>query len=189
MIFEAVNYLAEEMNEYFRSKLKVNEDKVIISGIINQDGTVAIQGENKIILTLVNLEKEINGFGHSPLSSGGHSVSRGTPASINLYLMFAAYFSNSNYSEALRFLSFVLAYFQSNNVFSTSGSAGLDPRIDKLTLEMVSLTTEQLNNIWSIVGAKYMPSVVYKMRMLVFDDSMIREIRPVVSGIEQQSRT
>ncbi|MCJ8208319.1 DUF4255 domain-containing protein [Mucilaginibacter sp. RS28] len=187
MIFEAINYLAEEMNEYFRSKLKVNEDKVIISALVNQDGTIAIQGENKLVITLVNLEREINGFGHTPATSGGQSFNRSSPATINLHLMFSAYFSNINYTEALRFLSFVVAYFQSNPVFGRSNAAGLDPRIEKLTMEMVTLSTEQVNNIWSMLGAKYMPSVIYKMRMLIFDDSIVREVRPVISGVAQQT--
>ena len=183
MIFEAVNFIAEEMNEFLRNKLKVKEDKVIISSIVDQNGAIAIQGENKIIITLTNIEKEIS------IKSGGNisvgqSFSKAPLVNINLYLLFSAYFNSNNYAEALRFISFVIAYFQSHNVFTRSGSSGLDQKIDKLIMEMANVSTEQLNNIWGTIGAKYMPSVLYKMRMLTFDDSIISEIRPVISGLD-----
>ena len=57
MIYEALSCLTDEINEYFRNKLRINEDKAVLSGIVNQDGTIAIQGENKIVITLVNIEK------------------------------------------------------------------------------------------------------------------------------------
>ncbi|MGV2481909.1 UNVERIFIED_CONTAM: DUF4255 domain-containing protein, partial [Salmonella enterica subsp. enterica serovar Weltevreden] len=43
-----------------------------------------------------------------------------------------------------------------------------------------------LSNLWSSLGAKYMPSVVYKMRMLTFDDTFVREFRPGISGVSDQ---
>jgi len=182
MIYEAINFISEEMNEFFRNKLKVNEDKVIISSIVDQSGAVAIQGENKIVITLTNIEKEISV--KSGNIAGGQSISKPPLVNINLYLLFSAYFTGNNYAEALRFISFVIAYFQSHNAFTRSSSSGLDPKIDKLIMEMADVSTEQLNNIWGTIGAKYMPSVLYKMRMLTFDDSIISEIRPVISGID-----
>jgi hypothetical protein len=41
-----------------------------------------------------------------------------------------------------------------------------------------------MNNVWAALGAKYMPSVIYKMRMLTIDGSIIREFRPEISGIQ-----
>lgn len=32
-------------------------------------------------------------------------------------------------------------------------------------MELVSLSMEQLNQMWSYLGSKYMPSVLYKMRL------------------------
>jgi len=63
----------------------------------------------------------------------------------------------------------------------------LDPGVEKLTFEMESLSSEKLNNVWSTLGAKYMPSVVYKIRMLTFDSSVIREYRPAVAGVERSN--
>ncbi len=187
MIYEALSCLTDEINEYFRNKLRINEDKAVLSGIINQDGTVAIQGENKIVITLVNIEKEITGISNARTIIGKTTANKSTSMNINLYILFSAYFSTSNYPEALRFLSFIIAYFQYKNVFTPTNTPKLDKGIDKLIFEMAAISPEQQNNVWASLGAKYMPSVIYKMRMLTFDESIIKEYRPIVSNVNSNN--
>jgi Pvc16 N-terminal domain len=180
MIQEALSCLTDEINAYFKSKLKINEDKVVLSGIVNPDGSIAIREENKIIVTLVNVEKET-------VSQNGPIPHTSLPLNINLYILFSAYFASANYHESLRFLSFVMGYLQQKNVFTRSNTPQLDGGIARLVFEMENLTMDKMNNIWAVLGAKYMPSVMYKMRMLTIDGSIVREFRPGVSGISQNS--
>lgn len=187
MIYEALSCLAEEINEYFRIRLKISEDKVVLSAIVNQDGTVAIQGENKILLTLVNIEKETVGKSNSGIPGSSVLINKSSALTINLYVLFSAYFSNGNYPEALRFISFIIAYFQQNAVFTRMNTPRLDADIEKLVFELATISPEQLNNIWGSLGAKYMPSVVYKVRMLTFDNNIVREYRPLITGVENDN--
>jgi hypothetical protein len=186
MIYEALSCLTEEMNEYFRNKLHINEEKVILSGLVNQDGSVAIQGENKVIATLVNIEREtaLQGNTKNLSASVGNMA---PPLHLNIYVLFSAYFSSENYPEALRFLSFVIAYFQHKSVFNRSNTPRLDPKIEKLMFELTDVNPDTQSNIWSTLGAKYMPSVLYKMRMLSIDESAVREYRPVISKMENRN--
>ncbi len=181
MIYETLVCITEEINNNFKRNLQTNEEKVILSGIMNQDGTVAIQGENKIVVTLLNVEKDTIGKSSAGAAAGVTMPNTAAAVNINLYVLFSAYFSSGNYPEALRFISFVVAYFQSKNVFTRANTPGMDNRIGKLIVEMESPGADKLNNIWTTLGAKYMPSVVYKVRMLSFDDSIIKEYRPGVS--------
>jgi len=180
MIYEALSCLTEEINEYFRNKLKVSDERIILSGIVNQDGTVAIPGENKVILTLINIEKEpvtrIN------TSAGRITGNTSPPTNINLYILFSAYFSGNNYAESLRFISFIIGFLQEKNVFTSSNTPRLDDAIEKLSVEMETVGSEKLNNIWATLGAKYMPSVLYKVRMLTYDGSKVTEYRPLISA-------
>ena len=187
MIYEALSCLTEEINQYFRIRLKVSEDKVVLSAILNQDGTIAIQGENKILVTLVNIEKESIGKSNSGIPGSSMLINKSSALTINLYVLFSAYFSNGNYPEALRFISFIIAYFQQNSVFTRLNTPRLYVDIEKLVFEMASISPEQLNNIWGSLGAKYMPSVVYKVRMLTFDNNIIREYRPLITGVENDN--
>lgn len=182
MIFEALSFLSEEINEYFRNKLKIKDDKVVLSSIVDAKGDIAIEGSNKIIITLINIEKETSLSNDVDLRRSGSSAA--SPLKVNLYLMFSAYFNRGNYGESLRFISFILAYFQHKNVFNHQNSPGLDERIEKLIFDLQVLSQDQLNNVWSSLGAKYMPCVIYKMRMLSISDSIIREYRPLITSIE-----
>lgn len=187
MIYEALLCLTEDVNEYFRSKLKINEDKLMLSGIVNQDGTVASQGENKILLTLLNVEKETIGKSNATREGAKTTPNTSPGMNINLYIIFSAYFGGANYGESLRFLSFIIGYLQIKSVFTRSNTPKMDERIGKLIFEMENLSIEKLNNVWATLGAKYMPSVMYKVRMLTFDDAVIREFRPPISGIGSEN--
>lgn len=176
--------MTDEINEHFRNKLKISEEKIVLSGIVNQDGSMAVTGENKILVTLINLEKETMSRGNGAKSG---MFSSAPALDINLYVLFSAYFTGSNYPEALRFLSFIIAYFQNKNVFNRSNTPKLNAKIDKLIFEMVDLNPDTLSNMWSALGAKYMPSVLYKIRMLRFDESLVREFKPAISNIQDNN--
>jgi hypothetical protein len=122
---------------------------------------------------------------NSSVSSIG--IKKSPELTVNLYVLFSAYFSNGNYPESLRFISFIIAFFQQKGAFNRVNTPRLDPEIDKLIFEMASISPEQLNNVWGCLGAKYMPSVIYKVRMLTYNNNIIREIRPLVSGVESDN--
>ena len=98
---------------------------------------------------------------------------------INLYVLFAANFKQ--YEEALKYISYVLMYFQSHSVFTPEQYSDLDPRIEKLTAELQSLNYEQLNQIWTFIGGKQLPSVIYKVRMVSLQDDTPKDIQPPVT--------
>jgi hypothetical protein len=188
MIYETLSCITEVINSHFSRQLHVNEDKVILSGIVNQDGSIAIQGENKVLVTLINIEKEAIGKSTPGYNTGMVQAKTLQPVCINLYVLFSAYFTGNNYAESLRFISFIIAFFQSRNVLTPGNTPSMDTRIDKLVFEMESMGAERLNNVWATLGAKYMPSVVYKMRMLTFDESIISEYRPTASDITTNNK-
>lgn len=58
MIYKSLTCIAEELNDFFKLKLSIAEKKIVLSGLLNADGSIAISEENKIVITIVNLEKE-----------------------------------------------------------------------------------------------------------------------------------
>lgn len=183
MIFEALSCVTEDINEHFRNKLKISEEKVIISGITNQDGSLAVRDENKLLVTLINIENDTIGKSNRSGSAAKTLAHVSSDININLYVLFSAYFGSNNYPESLRFLSFLIAYFQNKNVFNKSNTPNIDSRIEKLIFKIENLGIERLSNIWTMLGAKYMPSIMYRVRMLTFDDSIVREYRPEITGM------
>jgi hypothetical protein len=58
-------------------------------------------------------------------------------------------------------------------VFTPGSYPNLDIRIQKLITDLYTVNFEQLNQIWSILGGKYLPSVLYKVRQITIDEDAI----------------
>ena len=89
--------------------------------------------------------------------------------------MFASCFSGKNYPEALKFISNTISFFQKNPVFDHQNTPELDEKIEKLTLAIENISLNDLSSLWGVLCGKYMPSVLYKVRMLTFDAVDIKE--------------
>lgn len=97
---------------------------------------------------------------------------------LDLSLLFTSY--GAGYENNIRNLQEVIAFFQKQPVFRAVDSAELAADgIERLTLELVTLAFEQLQQLWSMLGGKYQPSVLYKMRMLTIDSVEDRPVTPI----------
>lgn len=79
-------------------------------------------------------------------------------------------------------ISAAILYFQKNPVFDHQSHPGLDARIQRLTLEIENLDRQALNNLWGALNGKYVPSVLYKVRMVSFDSQDVRSFEPTVQS-------
>lgn len=183
MIDAAINHIATSVDQHLMRTFDLNENVVVISNILEQDGTVAAHVDNKIVASLVNIEKDSVPIAqqHTAGASGVRSIVTSPAIHFNLYLMFASYFSGSNYKEGLKFISNTISYLQGRNVFDRHNSPGLDRGIDKLVLDIENLDITDLSNLWGILSGRYLPSVLYKVRMVTYDASAVKAQSPVVS--------
>lgn len=152
-------------------------DKVKVSRFVKDDGTIAIPNDT-LGLTLVNVEEE-----RIMKSQITHvTTPKGTVANINpeiklnLYVLFAANFAD--YSSSLKFLSGVFRFFQSKTVFTSDNTPIMDPTIQKLIVELYSLSFEQQNHLWGYLGAKFIPSVLYKIRLVTIQECAVSDETP-----------
>ena len=183
MIDTAINHIASNVNQHLMRSFGLNEDVVVVSNILEQDGTVATHVNNKIVVSLVNIEKEsvpLNNVGHAPATAMRRTVSN-PPVYVNLYLMFASYFSGSNYQEGLKFISNTINYLQGQSVFDQRNSPELDRNIDKLVMDIHNLDITDLSNLWGVLSGKYLPSVLYKVRMVTVDAGAVKDQIPSVT--------
>lgn len=159
-----------------------SEDIVVVSNILEQDGSIAANVANKIILSLVNVEKDSVAYNQpaAVAGSGLRAISSSPPIHFNLYLMVASYFGGNNYQEGLKHISSTISYLQRQPVFDHNNSPGLDRSIDKLILEIENLSLQDLNSLWSILSGKYLPSVLYKVRMVSYDSNAVRGQESIV---------
>ncbi len=183
MIDKTLTFILGEINTLLSNRYQSSESPAVLSSLSNPDGTVPPSIENKIVLSLINLEREAAANGSSwPMRTEGNSFGRvSPPLGINLLVLVTACFQ-TNYTDGLKLLGSVVGLFQGKPSFNAQNTAGFPPDIDKLSVEMVNLTLHEINNVWAVLGAKYMPSVAYKIRMLVIQENWLAERIPAVTA-------
>ena len=89
----------------------------------------------------------------------------------------------ADYAEALKMLSFVIGFFQQRGSFEVLTNEGERARVQ---FELLSTTFEQQNHLWAALGAKYMPSVLYKVGILDIRDPQVEAEVPPVEEIRTE---
>lgn len=200
MIDTTLNFLTQEINSYLKIKNNTpNEDKIVLSSIASESGLVI---PNKSLgLSLINIEEErvFKEQKATYLNENGQAQYYNPELRLNLYILISANFQDKlvedpsdNYKEGLKQLSYVILFFQSKNVFTNENSpllASIDPNIQKIIVELYSYSFEQLYNFWSVVGTKYLPSVLYKIRMLRFQGKEVAVELPGISEVGVNNST
>ncbi len=181
MIDTTIVSVVGELNEFLRGKFRLKDDRVVISGIVNQDGTPAVKEENRIIVTLINLEEE-------KLATPRYPLPGAKPVYLNLYMLFSASFSPGLSVEALKFISAVVAFFQGKSLFAPQNTPDMDPGVEKLVFEIYNLTLQEQSNMWASIGAKSMPSVLYKARMICINEALVKFEAPAIEAIERNPK-
>lgn len=179
MIQAAINHLAIQLNAYLKRTNNLTEDIVVVSSLVESDGNVAANTNNKLVLFLTNIEKDSVPQANAARATGfdGRALVGSRSLYLNLYVMLAANFSGNNYPEALKFISKAIAFFQMQPVFDKQSTPDLDSRIDKLVLDIENLNIQDLSNLWGLLGGKYLPSVYYRVRMVTINpDNVIAQL-------------
>ena len=173
MINEALQFVEKELNNYFKATFQITEDKTIVSNLVNADGSVPISTNYKLVISLVSIEQEtsIANLGFTQKTGTGYQVSN-QPLNINLYVLFAANFNN--YNESLKFISSTINFFQANYVFLRKDYPSMGEQSERLVFELLKTDYQNAHYLWNALGAKYVPSMVYKMRMLTINEHNIR---------------
>jgi len=177
MIDLVVKVVASELNEFFRLKFGIKEDRVIISNLVNQDGSPSVKDDNRLILSLVLIQEE------KIVNNINQTYSK--PVYLNVFLLFSASFNEKLNLDALKFLTAVISFFQNKHTFNKQNTSNLGNGIDKLTFEIFNQSIQEQSNLWSTLGAKYMPSILYKVRILKIDENMLAPDIIDVSNVDR----
>jgi len=173
MIATALTQIATSLNQSLRRRFDASEDLVAVCGLLGQDGGVAAQAAGKLSVFVVNIERDTLPLAPARTGSGTRVALAPAPVCLNLMVMFAAHFTGANYPEALKLISATVAFFQSRPLFDHHNTPDLDPRIDRLALDIENLGFGDLGNVWGMLGGRYVPSVLYKMRMVSIDAAQV----------------
>jgi hypothetical protein len=160
MINEGLEFITVTLNNYLKTLFQLVEDRVVLSNLVNADGSLPHTINDKIVVCLLNIDQ-----GSNTKNVGFSKTAQTDKQSLNMSLevLFAANFTD--YNESLKFISTTLSFFQNNLVFQKTNYPNFPKNADKLDLELINLSPEDTNYIWSTLGAKYMPSLMYKIKL------------------------
>ncbi|WP_085315878.1 DUF4255 domain-containing protein [Derxia lacustris] len=184
MIAAALDHIAAYLNQALRRRFLVDEDFAVVAPVTETDGSAAIHVANKLAIFLVNIERDTVAHAGPGNSSASRALQRPMPIYLNLRMMIAASFGASNYREALKLLSNAISLLQIQSVFDRQNTPELDPRLDKLIVDLESLSSNDLSNLWGVLGGRYLPSALYRVRMVAYDSTAISARVPVISGTD-----
>ena len=172
-----MQFLAEEINKYLNLKLPVGDitqPRLVV-------GNIALSGEsaapspdvkNRAVLTLVNVEEDkVARQQENFVKSTTTTIYKNPPLYINFYILFSM--NRKDYGDCLDYLSLIMTFFQYQSVFTPISHPSLDTSIQRLIVDMHNVSFEQANHLWSILGGKYMPSVMYKVRQVTLDENAV----------------
>jgi hypothetical protein len=188
MIAHTLDFLAKELNAYLDQRLMASSIKRVVVGNVARaldttgggpDGAIG----DKVVLTLVNLEEERSvRLQETVVRTATTARYKNAPLQLNLYVLVSV--TKDDYPDALVQLGHVVQFFQFQNVFTPLTHPGLQPRVERLVLELYTMNFEQVNHLWSTLGGKYLPCALYKVRQITVDEEavtgesgLIREIR------------
>lgn len=158
MMKNILTYFAAILDEYLRRTFPQPEGVAEIGFIGNNSG----EKPCKLIISLINIERETAGGISADFRRNSSVYERGyPPLLLNLDLMLAAVYDEKRYAESLAVLDETLTFIQSHPTLKLQGQ--------KYTIEIVTLSTQDINNIWTTLGGQYYPSVMCKLRRLTID--------------------
>lgn len=170
MIHTTLGVLKDKLNEYFKIKTGVDNDLIKFIDSSNND---PVSFTNNVITPfLINISEDRkfrNADQYAGVIKNGIHTQLNPEIRVELLILFVSKFSD--YDQALKFLSYVIKFFQSNRVFTPSNTPELaDEDIEKLVIELISLPLEEQNQVWHSLNTSYLPSVLYRVRLLSFTD-------------------
>jgi len=168
MLEKSMQFTMQELDQYLRNKIGLNESIVAIDSIIQRDGSLTKSTQNKVVLSLINILRETS----RPFSNVTKRLDVGyskyvQPERYNINVLVSSNFDN--YSEALKFLNETILFFQINSAISEDTNPNMPDGIGRLEYELETITYHQMHSLWNAMGAKYQPSIIYKMRLVTLD--------------------
>ncbi|WP_416762670.1 DUF4255 domain-containing protein [Roseateles sp. So40a] len=174
MIDAALQQVAQQLNQHLRHRLGADEDLVALTNLLEQNGGPVPLAQNKLVMFLAGIERDM--VAHRAAAPGGlpSRLQTPDPVYLNLLVMCAANFSGTNYTEALKCLSAAIAFFQSRPVMDHQNCPGMDSALERLTLNIENLSSAEMHSLWSIHSGRYLPSVLYRIRLVSVDSQWAR---------------
>lgn len=175
MIHDVLIFLRQLLNAYLQTQAggsldDSGEDKVVFLDGEQMDPVAFKLGAVSVLLMNMQEESTLRAPDlYSRVLPNGARLHVQPEIKLNLYVLFVARFKQ--YEDALRYLSLIIHYFQGHRVLTQQNAPGLSDDIEQLIMELHTLSFAEQNEVWNALRTTYHPSVLYKVKMVVFRDA------------------
>ena len=185
LFLNSMESIRSRLNEYLLAQYEQPGDAVVLSNLVDRNGQSESKAADKVCMSVINISHEtvISTYQSSKPNQEPGFTRTATPVLVNLHVLFCANFSGDNYAEGLNAISSTISFFQQNPYFTRSTLPELDPQIDKLSFEFTNFDMSELNQVMDMVGSKYLPSVIYKVRVIPFYGNDMTHVSPAVTEL------
>ncbi len=183
MIRQALEFMRDRLDGSLRQRFPSDEPRVAISNVVDRGGGAPAGLSDMLAMTLVNVERDPTASGTRPyLERAETSAAVMAPSmAINLDVLASAHFED-HYEDGLALLSAAIGHFQGQVSFTPQNAPDLPKGMQKLTTEWVDLDLREIHNLWTVLGGRYLPSALYKMRMITMQEGLAMGDVPLITG-------
>lgn len=175
MIFKALDFLQKQLDEYMTQTMgsSATGTWIELSRLVDKDG--GFEFDSPLGFALANVEEErIFKSQERVRTSAEEVVYYSAPdIKLNLHVMIVSSAGKGKYDTALKALSSVATFFQARRSFDRERYPSLESPIEKLVVELESLDYESQSYIWSSLGGKLTPFLVYRVRLLRVQEELV----------------
>jgi hypothetical protein len=189
MIYPILKFLTEQLNHYIDQIKKetdgVPSPVVLLQSIVNIEES-KLKEKNNLLLFMVNISEEAAMKNHPAyvIRNDDETIYKNSPVNLNVFILITAVMTN--YENELRYLAHALEFFQGKMIFTRQDSVSQVEGIPddfRISLDLYSLTFEQINYLWSTLGGKQHPFVCYKVRIVEIERESTTETRGTIRQI------
>ncbi len=181
-----IKVVLEKLAELIKKQVDIDLDITNIAAL--NDGDDFLESTFPIVMSIVNIEEDKTLRNQSVYLRELNNQTdiqryRHPTKHLIISLLFSSYNKDlSKYLDGIDKLKNILYFFQQNNaVYYKEGMALItypdfiplntpeqleSDGYAKITFETISLSIDQLNQMWSYLGSRYMPSVLVKMKLV-----------------------
>jgi hypothetical protein len=170
MLNDVLSFLKNRLNSHLRTGLgaqEPQEDQVVFLTGQNAETLTLKLGAVSMLLVRMEQEKVLRAPDlYQRTLPDGQQQNVQPEIRLDLYVLLAAHYPQ--YEDRLRTLSAILRYFQANRLFTPASAPDLNPEIEQLVLELASQSFAEQNEVWGSLRLPYHPSLLYKVKMAVY---------------------
>jgi hypothetical protein len=188
MISKSLAFTHDILDQFIRNRFGTDESKVVLNSLVEPDGTIPLLNRNKLVVSLINIEKEYSQpyYVRNEKLPNGDFADTSPPSRYLLDILISSNFDD--YGETLKFLDAAILFFQLHSYLDAHSFASIPAGLIRLEFEIDKIVYHQMHSLWTAMGAKYQPSVIYKTRLVTIKGDEVSGFTPGVKNVGKETR-